>query len=204
MKIYFVRHGSTDSLEKKVTQPSTEPLNEKGINQSIELAKRFVNTDLDLIISSPYTRAIQTAEKINNQILISDLFKEVTKPSEIVGKSKLDVEVINILKKIGDMYLVDPNWHYADEENFEDLKKRGIDALEFLKSQNKENILVVSHGNFIALLVGLMLFGNDFPVDISLRLKNFFRFYPTGVSTCVFEDNKWKLVCWNDTSHFLE
>lgn len=87
---------------------------------------------------------------------------------------------------------------------FEDLKKRGLEALEFLKSQNQENILVVSHGNFVALLVGLMMFGENMPVEMSLKLKTFFRFHPTGVSICIFEDNKWKLRCWNDTSHLLE
>jgi len=79
-----------------------------------------------------------------------------------------------------------------------------LEALEFLKSQNKENILVVSHANFIAFLAGLMLFGEDFPVEISLKLKNFLRLSNTGVSIFTYEENRWKLQCWNDTSHCLD
>jgi len=204
MKIYFVRHGSTDSLEKKVNQFDNEPLNERGRSQAKELGKRFSNTVLDLVISSLHVRALETAKEIKEEVLTSKLFVEVKKPKEVIGRSKEENEIKNILKKIGEMYLVDPTWHYSDEENFEDLKKRGLEALEFLKSQNKESVLVVSHANFIALLIGLMLFGSDYQVGISLRLKNFLRLSATGVSICTFEEDKWQLQCWNDTSHRLE
>ncbi len=204
MKIYFVRHGSTDSLEKKISQPNNEPLNQRGLEQANELKKRFANTKLDLIVSSPHLRAVQTAKAINNNVQISELFAEVRKPKEAIGQSKESDEIKEIFKKIGEMYTVDPTWHYSDEENFEDLKKRGLLALEFLKLQSKENIVVVSHANFIALLAGLMLFGEIFPVEISLKLKNFLRLSNTGVCIFTYEDEKWKLQCWNDTSHCLE
>lgn len=204
MKIYFVRHGSTDSLEKKICQSNDEPLNQRGQDQAKELSKRFANTKLDLIISSPHLRAVQTAKAINNNVQINELFAEVRKPKEAIGQSKESDDIKAIFKKIGEMYTVDLGWHYSDEENFEDLKKRGIQALEFLKSQSKENILVVSHANFIALLAGLMLFGGSFPVETSLRLKNFLRLSNTGVCIFTYEDERWKLQCWNDTSHCLE
>ena len=204
MKIYFVRHGSTDSLEQKIAQPNNEPLNQRGLDQAAELGKRFDDTHLDLVVSSPHLRAAQTAKAISKNVEVNPLFREVTKPSEIVGISHQDEKFQTIIQKINEMYQLDPSWHYSDEENFEDLKKRGLEALEFLKSQNKENILVVSHANFIALLAGLMLFGEDFPVEISLKLRNFLRLSNTGVSIFTYEENRWKLQCWNDTSHCLD
>lgn len=204
MKIYFVRHGSTDSLEKKISQPDDEPLNERGASQAKELGKRFTNTKIDLVISSPHLRAVQTAKEISKDVQTNPLFAEVKKPREVVGQSKESEEIKAILKKIGEMYLIDPSWHYSDEENFEDLKARGLKALEYLQNLNLENVVVVSHGNFMALLAGLMLFGENYPVEISLRLKNFMRLSATGVSIFTYEDNKWKLQCWNDTSHCLE
>ena len=204
MKVYFVRHGSTDSLEKKISQPDDESLNERGLAQAKELGKRFANTKIDLVISSPHLRAVQTAKEISKDVQTNPLFAEVKKPKEVVGQSKESEEIKAILKKIGEMYLVDPSWHYSDEENFEDLKSRGLKALEYLQNLTLENVVVVSHGNFIALLAGLMLFGENYPIDISLRLKNFMRLGATGISIFTYEDNKWKLQCWNDTSHCLE
>ncbi len=204
MKVFFVRHGSTDSLEKRISQPDNEPLNSKGLSQAQEVAHRFVKHPLDLVISSPHLRALQTAQAITSNILISPLFAEVKKPTTVIGQPKENLEVKNILTKIGEMYSIDPSWHYSDEENFEDLKNRGLEALSFLQTQTKDNILVVSHGNFIALLLGLMMFGNDYPVKLSLKLKNFFRLSNTGVSTCNWIDGKWTLETWNDISHRLE
>ena len=64
MKVYFVRHGSTNSLENNISQPNQEPLNEKGLSQAKELAKRFSHQKIDLIISSSHLRAVQTAQAI--------------------------------------------------------------------------------------------------------------------------------------------
>lgn len=204
MMVYFVRHGSTDSLEKKISQSDNEPLNERGLAQAKELGKRFANTKIDLVISSPHLRAIQTAREISKEVQTNPLFAEVKKPKEVVGQPKESDETKAILKKTMEMYLVDPSWHYSDEENFEDLKSRGLRALEYLQNLDLENVVVVSHGNFIALMAGLMLFGESYPIDISLRLKSFMRLNATGVSIFTYEDDKWKLQCWNDTSHCLE
>lgn len=204
MKIYFVRHGSTDSLENKINQPNDEPLSQRGLGQAKELGTRFTKTQLDLIVSSPHLRAIQTAKAINEKVLVSELFAEVRKPKVTIGQSKETEEIKAIFRKIGEMYTVDPTWHYSDEENFEDFKRRGLQALEFLKSQGKENILVVSHANFIATLVGLMMFGPNLPLEIALKLKKFLRFGNTGVTICTYADDTWKLQCWNDTTHLLE
>ena len=149
-------------------------------------------------------RAVQTAREISKDVQTNPLFAEVKKPKEVVGKPKENEETKEILKKIAEMHVVDPSWHYSDEENFEDLKSRGLRALEYLQNLDLENVVVVSHGNFIALMAGLMLFGESYPIDISLRLKSFMRLSATGVSIFTYEDDKWKLQCWNDTSHCLE
>ena len=204
MKIYFVRHGSTDAFEKFQTQRSDEPLNAKGRKQGKQLANRFSDVKLDVIITSSYTRAIETASFIGQDFIISPLFVETKKPSEIVGLPYDHPEVESILKKVNDKFITDTSWHYSDEENFKDLVKRGKKAIEFLKSQDKENVLVVSHGNFICFLVTQVLFGNEMTPQLSLKVRNFMRLGNTGVSILTYENDKWHLEAWNDTSHFLE
>jgi broad specificity phosphatase PhoE len=109
-----------------------------------------------------------------------------------------------VIQKINEMYVTNPTWHYSDEENFDDLKKRGLEALDYLKNLDKENVLVVSHGNFLSLLAGLMIFGNDYNPETALKFRNFLRLSNTGVCIFTYENEKWKLQCWNDTSHCLE
>lgn len=73
MKVIFVRHGETDySLADQRELTTIEmnfcPLTEEGMKQAEEAA---INQSLqpgNLIISSPYTRALQTAEILNRQL----------------------------------------------------------------------------------------------------------------------------------------
>jgi broad specificity phosphatase PhoE len=204
MKIYFVRHGSTDAFERFETQKSDEPLNIKGREQAKQLANRFSDVKLDTIISSSYTRAIETASFIGQDFIISPLFVETKKPTEIVGLPYDHPKAEPIIKKVKEKFTSDISWHYSDEENYKDLVKRGNKAIEFIKSQNKENVLVVSHGNFICFLVTQILFDNEMTPQLILKTRNFMRLGNTGVSILSLEDDKWHLEAWNDTSHFLE
>jgi broad specificity phosphatase PhoE len=204
MRIYFVRHGSTDAFERLETQRGDEPLNAKGREQAKQLADRFSDVKLDTIVSSSYTRAVETATFIGKDFIVSPLFTETKKPSEIVGLAYNDPKSEPVLKKVNEKFISDPSWHYSDEENFEDLIKRGKEAIEFLKSQNKENVLVISHGNFICFLVTQILFGNEITPQLILKTRSFMRLGNTGVSILTYENDKWHLEAWNDTSHFLE
>jgi len=66
MKVFFVRHGQTQAnVEQRPYKDIKEPLTEKGILQAKkagEYLKQFGK--FDLVISSPATRSIQTAENI--------------------------------------------------------------------------------------------------------------------------------------------
>jgi len=66
MKVFFVRHGQTlTNIEKCYYKDIKEPLTDKGILQAKkagEYLKQF--GEFDLVISSPATRSIQTAENI--------------------------------------------------------------------------------------------------------------------------------------------
>lgn len=99
MKIYFVRHGSTDSLEKKISQPNDEPLNQRGLDQAEELAKRFAKVQLDLVVSSSHLRALETAKGISENVQINELFAEIRKPGEVIGKSKENEEIKSYIQK---------------------------------------------------------------------------------------------------------
>jgi len=201
MRVYFVRHGLTSSLDRRLYQSPDDPLSPHGILQSQELASRLSSVTLDLVISSPYKRAYDTASMVSDDILVNDLFIETRRPSQVVGKSKDDSDVQKIIHKINDMFVVDSAWHYSDEENFTDLKTRGQLAIDFILSQQKQNILIVSHANFITFLIGLMVCGRDFNPHLSQSFKNFFHLDNTGISLCNLDNNQWHLQCWNNTSH---
>ena len=204
MNLYFVRHGATDARQQAKTQTPDEPLNDKGLEQAKKIAHRFEDFKFDLVVSSSYTRALQTANFISKKVIASDLFIETRKPSEIVGLAYENPQVASVLKKIKEKFVSDPHWHYSDEENFYDLKKRGHQAIKFLESFNQDNILVVSHGNFISFLTSLLFFGDKLTPQIVVDAKKFLRLGNTGISILTNEYGPWQLKCWNDQAHLLD
>ena len=67
MKLYIVRHGQVPHNALGIYCEIDEDLNEVGIKQAKELAKKIKNIECDIIISSPLLRARHTAEIINTK-----------------------------------------------------------------------------------------------------------------------------------------
>ena len=87
MKLYLVRHGESLGNQRKAHQTPTTPLSEIGLSQAKVLAHRFSKIPIDIIFSSSYTRAQQTAEQIalinKKKIETSELFIEYEWPVEV-------------------------------------------------------------------------------------------------------------------------
>ena len=63
--IYIFRHGQTDyNVARRVMGQLDIPLNDVGRIQAAELANKLETATIDVIYSSPLTRAIETAQKI--------------------------------------------------------------------------------------------------------------------------------------------
>ena len=88
MEIYVVRHGQTDYNIKQVFQGHIDiPLNETGKKQAQEIALRFKDIDIDMILVSPLQRTIQTAEYISQ---VTDI--PITVEERIIERSFGDME----------------------------------------------------------------------------------------------------------------
>ena len=61
MRVYLTRHGQTDwNAEDKVLGRTDVPLNEAGLAQAGQLAQALSGEPIDLVITSPLTRTVQT------------------------------------------------------------------------------------------------------------------------------------------------
>ena len=214
MYVYFVRHGrSTLGEEDKYQFPDT-PLSGQGRRQSQLIADRLSNLDFGVLISSPYKRALETADIINvhhnRSITVSDLFQETKQPSEVRGKSRDDPLVINIIEQVNASGHI-TGLRYSDEETFIELRGRGARALDYLIEIDKEKILVITHGDILKMMVSIMQHGKA----VEASLFNAFRtFAPTnnaGFTVCYHGLSKrdggsarrWYLISWNDDAHLM-
>lgn len=159
MSIYLLRHGETDWNKEGRIQGHTDiPLNQNGRLQIAQTAAGLaaICHDIDLIISSPLLRARESAQIAaknlhypNERIIVEPLLIERCF-GEAEGLTAAERE---------EKY---PNYHYSNTgycfpgmESFDVLMKRARTALERIMeiSSNKENILAVSHGAFLAAII---------------------------------------------------
>jgi len=206
MKVYFVRHGESVLTERRHQTPDT-PLSSLGHKQAKAIANRFNRIEIDLILTSPYIRTYQTAQEIEKvkhvPVIKSDLFIERKMPLSFLGKEVIDHEIYPILQTIR-KHFYEPDWHYAEEENLTDLLIRAKAALNFILSQKKENIVVVTHGYFLVVVIYFILFGENSDITSFRLFRARASNTNTGLTLCEYKEDNWKLLTWNDYAHLGE
>lgn len=149
IKIYIVRHGQTDWNKKELIQGASDTeLNEEGIRQAREVAKKFDLDKIDVCISSPLKRARKTAE------LIVDGKKEIINNDMVVERTfgKLEGQKADdaFLRKIWDYKLNDKEYEI---ESIKEILERSRKFLCFVKEHYQDKtLLIVSHGGFMKAL----------------------------------------------------
>ena len=140
MKVYLVRHGEVNHNLYKLYNREDEYLNETGIKQAEELREKIKNIKYDFIISSPLSRARQTADIINvdnKNIVIDDRLKE-RDPGSLSGQP---LEVTN-REEYWNYYAT---IQYGTSENIKEFFNRVYNFLDELKTKDYKNVLIVAH-----------------------------------------------------------
>ncbi len=190
--IYLVRHGQSANNASKTRQGSAGGLSELGQTQARKVGERFAATHINVIIASPYQRAQETANLINETLHVpietSELLMERKNPSTIVGKDADSEEVKKIIDVI-DRSFHDPNMRYADEENFIDLRERTKKLLTFLSKRRERHIMCVSHRIFMKMIISYIESGENLSAEEFVRL-DFLNPINNG-TVSIFEYSPW-------------
>lgn len=146
--IYLVRHGQTTYNRLWKHQYLAVPLSEHGHVQAEKLAQGLKNVPFDILVSSDITRARETAEHISavtsKEIKFEPLFRELDRPSDIVGKKFFSLRSIVVFAQL---YLRANNltWRYHDEENFAEFRDRAHKAIEYMEQIDADTAVIVTH-----------------------------------------------------------
>jgi probable phosphoglycerate mutase len=206
-RVYFVRHGQTNANVNAVWQDHSEKLSVAGELQAIKLAERVQNIDFDEMFISDYVRTQQTAKPILElkpvPFTLSPLLREEKIPTSWVGKDELDERGTEFAENMIE-YANNIDWRIEDAENTDDIYNRIEGTLKMLENSTSQNILVVSHGNFLKQLVGYVLLGGQGSKKEVASFKRTFKSTNTGISILVLQDNRWRVLSWNDHAHFAE
>jgi isoleucyl-tRNA synthetase len=148
---YVMRHGNTESNMGGIVsfkKQKDDHLTIEGRKQVIATANYLKDKNIDLIVTSPFTRTKETTEIVrdvfgltNDQIVEDDRIHELD-PGDYDGKSW--EEYHEHVKNTG------PDWFerkIANGESYADVKRRTAEALYELEEKYKDKkILIVTHG----------------------------------------------------------
>ncbi|OHB20351.1 MAG: hypothetical protein A2854_01185 [Parcubacteria group bacterium RIFCSPHIGHO2_01_FULL_56_18] len=212
--IYLVRHGEAEhnpTAENIAThyKGGSAELTPRGFLQADKIAERATNLPVQAIIASTMTRAQQTAEVISKSTGISvessDLFTEWKNPSSFVGLEWKDPETQRLEREWQQTFFTENGARMRDGENFDDINERGKRALALLAKRPEENVLVVTHGVFLRVLVGRIVFGDAFSPMMLKGLYRGFRTANTGLTLVHYDPDDphcaWWMSLWNDHAH---
>ncbi|MEK0314841.1 histidine phosphatase family protein [Cohnella sp. 56] len=139
--LYIVRHCKAEGQEPDAR------LTESGMRQAEMLAAFLIGQEIDYIVSSPYERACRTiaplAEQIGMEVVLDDRL------SERVLSSGSDPDWRDRLRHTFD----DLDICYEGGESSRAAMSRAIRVVLEALERDKQNIVLVSHGNLIALLL---------------------------------------------------
>ena len=153
MKLYIIRHGETEWNKVKRLQGQTDiPLAEEGIRLARETGAGMKDEPIDLVISSPLTRAVQTAKLLtegrNIPILTDERIIEISF-GEWEGECILDSEVLP--SEFRKFFYEDPLHCICPPggETFDEVRIRtGLFFQSLVENPEYEqkNILISTHG----------------------------------------------------------
>jgi broad specificity phosphatase PhoE len=206
--IYFVRHGESKLNALKIRQGEEGGLSEKGIRQVEAQAERLLNIGADIVLTSHFERAEETAaiiaKRLHKNICTIKLLAERRNPKEIIGKDATDPEVLKIVDYIDKSFHAE-NVRYSDEENFEDLKIRAKELLKYLSKRRESTIVAVTHGIFLKMVASYINCGEALTANQYAMLSFANDADNAGVTMCRYDPyvslgavKGWSLVIWNE------
>lgn len=154
MKIYLIRHGETDWNRVRRFQGREDiELNAEGIAQAAECGKSLSELGITAVYTSPLKRAHRTGMEIAHQIGIAP---ECVQPLQELIERDLGPFSGQLVKDKKEYFALAAGDHVEGMEPFCDVMRRMEQAVAILARTGQQNVVAVSHGAAInVLLAGL-------------------------------------------------
>lgn len=178
VELYVVRHGQSESNEKKILNTPDENLTELGKTQAFSLGFKFAAEGLrfDVVFASPLRRAFNTSDEIAKvlgveEVIVHKLLEE-RHFETMAGVSYADIPKWAEEVGPGNLIVPSPGHNYILSghgiEELSDLRMRAGQFLAMLghnidevKGENNR-IMLVSHGDISHMLISNWIGEEDF------------------------------------------
>jgi 2,3-bisphosphoglycerate-dependent phosphoglycerate mutase len=157
-KIYLIRHCEAEG------QQAEAQLTDNGLNQASNLAEFFSDIQIDRIISSPYTRAIQSIKPLAEHLNI-EIEKDHQLTERVLSTKNLPDWFEKLRTSFDNLEL-----KFEGGESSQEAMNRIAEVVEEVFNNETNNSIIVTHGNLMALL--LKYYNHDFGFEEWQNLSN--------------------------------
>lgn len=199
LKLYLTRHGETEWNSKQRLQGwQDSSLTKNGIEKAHLFKDTVKDVDFDIIYTSDQKRAVETAKIIKGDRDIS--IKQLEELRELSFGNWEGRTLKDIKSKEADLFNIYLNspllYKPSSGETISQLFRRVKLALEIIEKNNDKNVLVVSHGVTIKVIISIL---KNLDIEDYKEIPVY-----EGASLSIFEKEKtsWLTLLEGDTSHF--
>lgn len=206
----LIRHGQSIQNQNPdlMGQLPTVPLSERGEKQAARLYERLKFNPWDVVYSSPYTRALETAKIATmerREIIIVDDLREYS-AGDWTNHSRSETVTLPVAVRMG---LLNHSFLPPNGESLAQVERRAslwleneilynaekqAKAVELAKEKKVANYYCFSHGMTIKCLLHYIL-GYDKSMTWKVTIEN------TSISQLYFGRDGWRLLSINDHAH---
>lgn len=164
MDLFLLRHAETESNRAgSLTSGSEDALTEYGHWQADAIVEDLMALEIDTILCSPYSRALQTVKPFSEAASLPVIVESCLAEGQLVLESSLILEEPVYIKHASGYH------HPEHNEPAGAFLRRVKHAEEVIFSQPATNVLVVTHGHMIRELLNSIL---DLPVKTRFPHEN--------------------------------
>lgn len=171
--LYFVRHAHSTYTPNE----RHRPLSERGKKEAAKVTDSLIERNIEVVISSPYCRAIQTvegiAQLIHKEIVLCENLKERT----------LSTQPVKDFEQAVRMVWENLDFKLSGGESNHEAQSRGVATIEqLLISYQGKHIAIGTHGNLLALILNYYDSCYDYHFWKSLDMPDVFQLTFKGFS----------------------
>ncbi|MFD1677204.1 histidine phosphatase family protein [Alicyclobacillus fodiniaquatilis] len=164
--LYFVRHAHSTYTPDEFGRP----LSAQGIADANRVTELLLREDIDVVVSSPYKRAVQTvqgiADFLGNEILIEMDLRE-----RRIATNDVD-DFAQAMKQLW----TNPFFSFAGGESNHAAQHRGVSATRnILKKYQGDNVVIGTHGNLMVLIMNHFRGTYDFAFWQQLTMPDIYK-----------------------------
>ena len=190
MYICVIRHGETDWNVKGVLQGREDvPLNQNGVSQAERCALSLLNWKWRAIITSPLSRARQTADIIACTLNIQEIYEDI----DLIERDYGEASGLTVEERTARF----PDGNYKGIEDWAILRDRVYSSiLRNADEFSPDNIIVVSHGSAINSMLAEL--SNHEIGTGKTFLKN------TCINIFKYQNTSFTIVVYNKTAYDIQ